>query len=116
VRQDRLRDAADALDGLLRVAYQQGQRQIGWDELCSFCEDAVVASGLHEGEMDPWMMQARVAVQSTQLAVRLALHGRPEGLAWPASPLTGGCQFSLLALLRTLHGLHQPSATGREAA
>ncbi len=113
---DRVSDAADALDGLLRVAYQQGQRQIGWDELYALCEDAVVASGLDDGAMDPWTIQALVEGQSAQLAERLALHARQHGLGWPASVDAGGRRFSLLALMRSLHGLHGASATERGAA
>jgi hypothetical protein len=113
VRLDRVTDAANALDGLLRVAYQQGQRQIGWDDLCALCEDAVVAGGLNDGEMDPWAMQALVDGQSTALAEHLA---RQDSLGWQVSGDTDERSFSLLALLWSLHGLRGPRATERGAA
>ncbi len=105
--------AAVALDGLLRATYQQGRQEIGWDELVTLCEDAVVAEGVDDWDLEPQAACARVVDRGTRLLVPLTLaytHGADRGTAPARMPQR---TYGVLGLICTLRVLLDPDAGSR---
>ena len=111
-----LMDATDARDGLLRVAYQQGHRDIGWDALCALCEEAVVAWWRDVWERDAAQACALLTDRTTRLVVWLAQHYRWLGAVWRAHPHRPAYQFAVLDLVHTLDVLRAGTWARTETA
>ena len=94
--------AIQALDGLLRAACGQGQVEMGWGELCAFCEDAVVAAALDNWDVHPHETEAVVGDLAMRLAVHVVHHYRQHSRPSHMHTELRETMFSVLDLLRTL--------------